>query len=54
MGKGMGAGMGGMMGGAGGGRGAGGPGEGEQESGTWLTEEDDVWGIGNEEEDPYA
>jgi hypothetical protein len=45
---------GGPGGGAGGGRGAGGPGEGEQESGTWLTEEDDVWGIGNEEEDPYA
>jgi hypothetical protein len=59
MGKGMGAGagrgaMGGMMGGAGGGRGMGGQGEGEQETGTWLTEEDDVWGIGNEEEDPYA
>lgn len=54
--KGMGkAGMaGGMMGGAGGGRGMGGQGEGEGESGTWLTEDDDVWGIGNEEEDPYA
>jgi hypothetical protein len=45
---------GGMMGGAGGGRGMGGPGEDGQESGTWLTEDDDVWGIGNEEEDPYA
>jgi hypothetical protein len=56
MGKGMGGkGMaGGMMGGAGGGRGMGGQGEGEQEAGTWLTEDDDVWGIGNEEEDPYA
>jgi uncharacterized protein YukE len=58
MGKGMGGGgrgmAGGMMGGAGGGRGMGGQGEGEKESGTWLTEEDDVWGIGNEEEDPYA
>ncbi|WP_051703780.1 hypothetical protein [Glycomyces sp. NRRL B-16210] len=59
MGKGMGAGggrgggMGGMMGGAGG-RGMGGQGEGEQEANTWLTEDDDVWGIGNEEEDPYA
>jgi hypothetical protein len=62
MGKGMGGGAGGgrgamaggMMGGAGGGRGMGGQGDGEQETGTWLTEEDDVWGIGNEEEDPYA
>jgi len=58
MGKGMGAGgrgmAGGMMGGAGGGRGMGGQGEGEQETGTWLTEDDDVWGIGNEESDPYA
>jgi hypothetical protein len=45
---------GGMMGGAGGGRGMGGQGEGEQETGTWLTEDDDVWGIGNEESDPYA
>lgn len=56
MGKGMGRGgmAGGMMGGAGGGRGMGGPGEDGQESGTWLTEDDDVWGIGNEEEDPYA
>jgi hypothetical protein len=57
MGKGMGGGRGmagGMMGGAGGGRGMGGQGEGEQEAGTWLTEDDDVWGIGNEEEDPYA
>ncbi|MEV3938313.1 hypothetical protein AB0K52_20345 [Glycomyces sp. NPDC049804] len=54
--KGMGRGgmAGGMMGGAGGGRGMGGPGEDGQESGTWLTEDDDVWGIGNEEEDPYA
>jgi hypothetical protein len=58
MGKGMGAGgrgmAGGMMGGAGGGRGMGGQGEGEQETGTWLTEDDDVWGIGNEDSDPYA
>ncbi|MFG3342546.1 hypothetical protein [Glycomyces sp. NPDC048151] len=59
MGKGMGAGggrgmAGGMMGGAGGGRGPMGQGEGEQEAGTWLTEDEDVWGIGNEEEDPYA
>ncbi|MEU5155339.1 hypothetical protein [Glycomyces sp. NPDC021274] len=54
MGKGMGGGMGGMMGGAGGGRGMGGQGEGEQEAGTWLTEDEDVWGIGNEEEDPYS
>jgi hypothetical protein len=56
--KGMGAGRGGMaggmMGGAGGGRGMGGQGEGEQETGTWLTEDDDVWGIGNEESDPYT
>ena len=54
MGKGGGgrAGMGGMMGG--GGRGMGGAGENEDGKDTWLTEDDDVWGIGNEEEDPYA
>lgn len=45
--------MGGMMGGAGG-RGMGGAGEDGQETGTWLTEDDDVWGIGNEDSDPYA
>ncbi|PRY60859.1 hypothetical protein [Glycomyces artemisiae] len=44
---------GGMM-GAGGGRGMGGPGDENGESGTWLTEDDDVWGIGNEKDDPYA
>ncbi|SDL31911.1 hypothetical protein SAMN05216298_3390 [Glycomyces sambucus] len=60
MGRGAGAGgmgrggmAGGMM-GAGGGRGMGGVGEDGQETGTWLTEDDDVWGIGNENEDPYA
>ncbi len=41
-----------MMGGAGG-RPGGAPGE-DGETGTWLTEDDDVWGIGNENEDPYA
>jgi hypothetical protein len=53
-GMGRGGAMGGMMGGAGGARGAGGPGEDGQETNTWLTEDDDVWGIGNEAEDPYA
>ncbi|WP_155829746.1 hypothetical protein [Glycomyces tenuis] len=53
-GAGAGRGMaGGMMGGAGG-RGMGGPGEDQDGKDTWLTEEDDVWGIGNEDEDPYA
>lgn len=52
MGRGAGA-MGGMMGGAGG-RPGGAPGEDGGETGTWLTEDDDVWGIGNENEDPYA
>ncbi|MEU5871835.1 hypothetical protein AB0A73_09780 [Glycomyces sp. NPDC047369] len=55
MGKGAGGrGMGGGMMGAGGGRGMGGPGDEDGESGTWLTEDDDVWGIGNEKDDPYA
>ncbi|GAB3656124.1 hypothetical protein [Glycomyces tarimensis] len=51
-GGGRGGGMGGMMGG--GGRGMGGAGENEDGKDTWLVEEDDVWGIGNAEEDPYA
>jgi hypothetical protein len=51
-GMGRGGAMGGMMGGAGG-RPGGAPGE-DGETGTWLTEDDDVWGIGNENEDPYA
>lgn len=45
---------GGMMGGGGGGRGMGGAGETDEESSSWLTEDDDVWGIGNEDDDPYA
>ncbi|WP_168801752.1 hypothetical protein [Glycomyces buryatensis] len=49
-----GRGMGGGMMGGGGGRGMGGQGEGEEGDATWLVEEDDVWGIGKEEDDPYA
>jgi hypothetical protein len=40
-----------------GGRGAGGnPDEEEQDTSTWLTEDEDVWGASprNESEDPYA
>ncbi|MCH7229381.1 hypothetical protein L0U85_00665 [Glycomyces sp. L485] len=51
-GGGRGGGMGGMMGG--GGRGMGGAGENQDGKDTWLVEDDDVWGIGNEDEDPYA
>ncbi|WP_084546468.1 hypothetical protein [Glycomyces arizonensis] len=47
-----GRGMSGMMGG-GGARGMGGTDDQDGKE-TWLTEEDDVWGIGNEDEDPYA
>ncbi|WP_199034236.1 hypothetical protein [Glycomyces salinus] len=59
MGAGRGAGAGGrgmtgMMGGGAGGRPGMGAGEGEGNGDTWLTEEDDVWGIGNEDDDPYA
>jgi hypothetical protein len=32
----------------------GGAGDKDNESSDWLTEEDDVWGIGNEDDDPYA
>ncbi|HEU5127812.1 MAG TPA: hypothetical protein VFU12_07480 [Glycomyces sp.] len=49
-GRGMG---GGMMGGAGGGRGMG-ANDDQDGKDTWLVEEDDVWGIGNADEDPYA
>jgi len=45
--------MGGMMGGAGGARGMGGSDD-QDGKDTWLVEEDDVWGIGNADEDPYA
>lgn len=48
-----GRGMTGMMGG-GGARPGMGAGEGEGGDDTWLTEDDDVWGIGNEDDDPYA
>lgn len=44
---------GGMMGGGGGARGMG-ANENENSQDTWLVEEDDVWGIGNAEDDPYA
>ncbi len=44
---------GGMMGGAGGARGMGGSDD-QDGKDTWLVEEDDVWGIGNADEDPYA
>lgn len=44
---------GGMMGGGGGARGMG-ANESENSQDTWLVEEDDVWGIGNAEDDPYA
>ena len=49
----MGGGMGGMMpmGGAGAG---GGKQDGESKNDDWLHEEDDVWGVGNEEDDPFA
>ncbi|WP_187350600.1 hypothetical protein [Glycomyces terrestris] len=53
-GMGRGGGMAGGMMGAGGGRPGGAMGEDGQETGTWLTEDDDVWGIGNENDDPYA
>ncbi|GAB3994407.1 hypothetical protein GCM10029992_08700 [Glycomyces albus] len=49
-----GRGMTGMMGGGAGGRPGMGAGEGEGGDDTWLTEDDDVWGIGNEDDDPYA
>ena len=49
-----GRGMTGMMGGGAGGRPGMGIGDGEKSDDTWLTEDDDVWGIGNEDEDPYA
>ncbi|WP_026932081.1 hypothetical protein [Glycomyces tenuis] len=42
----------GMMGG--GGRGAGSSGENEKGRETWLNEDEDVWGIVNEDDDPYA
>ncbi|QSB05834.1 hypothetical protein [Natronoglycomyces albus] len=48
----MGGGMG-MMGGGGMG-GAGGKQDGESKNDDWLQEEDDVWGIGNPDDDPYA
>ncbi|WP_156926176.1 hypothetical protein [Glycomyces arizonensis] len=41
----------GMMGGGRGGTGSSEDNEGRE---TWLTEDDDVWGIGNEDSDPYA
>lgn len=42
-----------MMGGGAGGRGMGGADD-ENAKDSWLVEDDDVWGIGDPDEDPYA
>lgn len=38
----------------GGGRGGAGAADGQTERDTWLTEDEDVWGLVEEDDDPYA